>query len=184
MPTLTASSEDVRIYEIAIMYQPNLDQKAESTLIKNIEGLLAEAKAVVLFKDPWSKRGLAYTIKGFDEAKFVIYYVEAAPAEVRELDTQLRLEKGVMRHLIVLPPKGYEAISYESFYQDWMKNRETVAAERQRKKEEKLKKQVTANAKRASKRTDVKKVAPAKPIEAELLSSELDKLISDDDLKM
>jgi small subunit ribosomal protein S6 len=186
MPTLNPSSDEVRIYEIAVMYQPDLDQKAESNLLGEVEGLFAEAKAKLLFKDPWSKRGLAYKIGGFDEAKFVIYYHEMPPESVRELDKQLRLLKGVLRHLIVIPPKGYEAVSFETAYQDWIKNRETVEDVRQRKKEEKLKMTVTAQAKRTTKRmeTKAKDAAPAKPLEMEKLSTELDKLISDDDLKL
>jgi ribosomal protein S6 len=156
--------------------------------LKEIDGHLADAKTQLLFKDPWSKRGLAYKIGGFDEAKFVMYYVEMDPAHVRELDHQLRLQKGILRHMMVIPPKGYEAVSHEAVYQDWLKNRETVADVRQRKKEEKLTAQVTANAKRASKSAAAAKketaAAPVKPLQMEKLTSELDKLISDEDLKI
>ena len=185
MPTLVPSSEDVRIYEFAVMYQPNLDQKAESTLLAEIDGLFAEAQGKLIFKDPWSKRGLAYKIGGFSEAKFVIYYYELPPASIRELDGQLRLQKGILRHLMVIPPKGYEAVSHEARYQDWLKNRETIADVRTRKREEKLQKTVVDQAKRTSKRmeTEAKKV-PAKPIKMQDLDSQLDKLISDDDLKL
>lgn len=186
MPTLIASSEDVRVYEIAVMFAPDLDQRTESTLLKDIDQLFADAKAKLLFKDPWSKRGLAYRIGGYDQAKFVIYYYEMDPSMIRELDKQLRLTKGILRHLIVLPPKSYEAVSYEERYNDWMKNRETVADQRKRKKEEKTKELMAVTAKRAQKRKDAakKEETPAKPLEMKQLSVELDKLISDEDLKM
>lgn len=93
MPTLSPSSDDVRVYEVAVMIQPNLDQKAEAVLHKEVEQLFAESKATPLFKDVWSKRGLAYPIQGHREAKYVIHYVEMAPAVVREFDRQLRLIK-------------------------------------------------------------------------------------------
>ncbi len=186
MPTLIPSSEDVRVYEFAVMYQPDLDQKAESSLLTEIEGMFNDAKGKQLFQDPWSKRGLAYKIAGFTEAKFVIYYYEMPPASVRELDHQLRLLKGVLRHLIVIPPKGYEAVSHEAKYQDWLKNRETVAEVRTRKREEKLQKTVVDQAKRTSKRmeTKAKEKEVAKPLQQEELTQKLDKLISDDDLKL
>ncbi len=186
MPTLNPSNEDVRVYEIAVMIQPDLDQKAESTLLKDLDEHFKEAEGKLLFKDPWTKRGLAYPIGGFDEAKFVVYYFEMPPARIRELDKQLRLQKGVLRHLMVIPPKNYEAISYEDAYQQWLKTRETVADMRKRKKEEKLKTQVAATAKRATKRAEAtkKEKEVVKPLKAEHISSELDKLISDEDLKM
>lgn len=184
MPTLIPSSEDVRIYEVAIMLQPDLDQKTESLLLAEIDAHFAEAKATLLFKDPWTKRGLAYKIGGYEEAKFIIYYFEMDPSVVRELDNQLRLLKGLLRHLIVLPPKGYEAVSFESVYQDWLKNRVTVADMRQKKKEDRLKQTVTAQAKRATKRMEEKPKEEVKPLEIGQLTEKLDKLISDDDLEL
>lgn len=184
MPTLIPSSEDVRIYEIAVMLQPDLDQKAESTLLTEVEEHFTEAKATTLFKDPWTKRGLAYKIGGFDEAKFVIYYLEMDPLLVRELDKQLRLTKGILRHLVVIPPKGYEAVSYESKYHDWLKNRVTLAEQKQNKREERLKQTVTDTAKRTAKRIEQKPKEIAKPLDSGVLADKLDKLISDDDLKL
>lgn len=184
MPTLTPSSEDINIYEIAMMYQPDLEQKAESQLLSDAEGLITEAKGVVLFRDPWSRRGLAYQIKGFSEAKFVMYYVEVPPTNVRELDKQLRLQKGILRHMIVIPPPKYEAVSFEEKYQEWLKTRETASDMKRRKQEEKVQHAVATHAKRVTKRPAKEEKAPAKPIALEELTQQLDKLISDDDLKL
>ncbi len=183
MVKLVPSSEDVRVYEIAVMYQPDLDQKAEKELITAVEGHFAEAKAKQLFKDPWTKRGLAFKIGGYMEAKFVIYYYEADPASIREIDNALRLEKGVLRHLILIPPKGYEAVSFEERYQEWLKNRETVTEVRDRKKEEKLQKSVATQAKRKTEAARTKPKEVSAPMEKEKLDATLDKLISDEDLK-
>lgn len=184
MVTLIPSSEDVRVYEFAVMYQPDLDQKGEQSLLKEIDGIFAEASAKLLFKDPWSRRGLAYKIAGYSEAKFVIYYFEVAPAAIREIDNALRLCKGVLRHLIVIPPKGYEAVSYEEKYQQWLKTRETVAEVRAREREEKAAQKVADKAKRETKRLQSKPKSAAAPMEKKKLDASIDKLISDSDLKL
>ncbi len=184
MPTLSPSSEDVRIYEIAVMLQPDLDQKAENTLLAELDGLFTEAAAKLLFKDTWTKRGIAYKIGGFSEAKYVIYYHEMDPSKLRELDRMIRLTKGVLRHMVVIPPDNYEAVSFEARYQEWLKTRETVADVKRRKKEEKLTAAVQAQAKRVSKRIEAKPKEIAKPLEMGQLTEKLDKLISDDDLKL
>lgn len=186
MVQLIPSSEDVRVYEIAVMYQPDLNEKAEATMIKEIEDAFGEAKAKLMFKDPWSRRGLSYKIKGFSEAKFVIYYYEVDPAKIRELDGAIRLTKGVMRHLILMPPKGYDAVNYEERYQEWLKTRETVADKRKREKEEKLKESTAQQAKRETRRILQKDKAAkaAKPMEKEKLDASLEKLISDSDLNI
>lgn len=184
MPTLNPSSDEVRVYELCVMYPADIDQKAENTLLKEVSDLLSEAEAKIVFTDQWSKRGLAYPIKGHTQAKYVIHYFEVDPAKIRTLDHDLRLLKGLLRHLVVIPPKGYEARNFEELYQNWLKSRESVEDVRKREKEEKVKQTVVQSAKRAAKRMETKKKAPAKEIEMGELSSKLDELISDDDLKI
>jgi small subunit ribosomal protein S6 len=184
MPTLIPSSDDVRVYEVAVLYQPDLDQKSEAVFLKEISGLFAEVEGKLLFQDPWSKRGLAYKIGGFREAKCVIYYYEMPPVGIRELDRQLRLLKGVLRHMIVIPPKGYEAISYEDHYQQWLKTRESAAEVTKHKKEEHLRQTVVAQAKRTTKRLETRKQEVKEPLKVQELEKQLEKLISDDDLKL
>lgn len=186
MVKLSPSNEDVRVYEIAVMYQPDLNSAQEPKLLAEVESIFSDAKAKTLFKDPWSRRGLAYKIGGYTEAKFVIYYMEVLPAAIREIDTALRLQKGVLRHLIVMPPKGYEAVSFEARYQEWLKTRETVKEVRDRQKGEKVRQSVVANARRESERLKVKEKEVRKdaPLEKEKLEKQLSDLISDADLKL
>ncbi len=187
MPTLVPSSEETKIYELCVMTQPDLMEKAEAQLTKDIDALLLEVGAKVVFKDSWGKRGLAYKIGGHMEGKFTVYYIDADPSKIRALDTALRLEKGVLRHLIVIPPKGYEAVSYAAKYEEWLKNRETVTEMRAREKAEKVEERVKAKAKVEAKRMEAKKKekkAPAPKMSAGSIDTELDKLLSDSDLSI
>lgn len=183
MVKLMPSSEDVRIYEVAVMYATDVQPHAETELMKEVEVLFTEAGGKLLFKDLWSKRGLAYKIKGYSEARFAIFYYELDPGKLREIDLALRLHKNILRHLIVIPPKGYEAVSYEEKYQQWLKTRETVKDMKSREREEKLKQNVVDKARRETKKTKLAKPA-AKPMEMDKLSEQLDKLISDSDLSV
>ena len=166
------------------MTQPDLMEKAENQLNKEIDGIFSEAGAKVVFKDLWGKRGLAYKVGGHDEGKFTVFYIDADPSKIRALDSALRLEKGVLRHMIVIPPKGYEAVSYAEKYEAWLKNRETMSEMRAREKAEKMEERVREKAKMEAKRMEAKKkekkVAPKAP--AASLDTELDKLLSDQDL--
>src|SRR5690348_16867143 len=106
MATLVPSSEDTKIYEVAVLYPSDLGDKAEAALLKELDGIFAEAQAKQLFKDKWSKRGLAYPIKGHREGKFIVYYYEIDPSKIRTVDQAIRLEKNVLRHMVLIPPKG------------------------------------------------------------------------------
>ncbi len=185
MPSLVPSSEDVRIYELCLLYPYPFGQKEENDLLKEVEGLFTEVGGKQVAKDKWGRRGLAYDIKGFTEGNFVIYYYELDPAKVKEIDQQLRIMKGVLRHMFVKPPKNYQILKYSDVYEDWLKNRESVDEVRARQKEEKVKEQVAKKAKRqVQKAADEKKSAPAPKMQEDVLTEKLEKLISDDNIDL
>lgn len=174
------SDEDVRLYEFAILYPYPLGQKEEQDLLKEIEELFTEADGKVVLKDPWGRRGLAYNIGGYDEGIFVILYVELLPSKVREIDRQLKILKGVLRHMIVKPPKNYQLRSYADTYEKWKEQSRLEEEKRAQEKEDKLKKQVVDKARRV-KRPEERKPEEAKPIVSkETITKEVEKLISDD----
>lgn len=183
MAMLQASSEDVRIYECAVLYPYPFSQKEEATLAKEIEQHFADAGAKLVFKDSWGRRGLAYKIGGFNEANIVIYYYEMEPKKLKEVDNALRIQKGVLRHLIVKPPKNYQVVSYSEKFEQWKEDDKLAEEKKAADKEEKLKKQVLEKAKRQSAKPAAKKDAPA-PKPAGDIGTQLDKLISDKDLEM
>ncbi len=183
MPTLTPSSEDVRIYEYCILYPYPMGQKEEAALLKEIDGMFAEAGAKEITRDKWSRRGLAYPIKGSTEGSYLILHVEMDPSKVKELDQQLRIHKGVLRHLMTIPPKGYQVVQYSAKYEQWVKERESIGEQRAREKEEKVRDAVAKKAQRKAKMVAAEKkdVPRAKMAEGDL-TQKIDKLVSDDSL--
>lgn len=184
---LTPSSEDVRIYEVAVLYPYPMNQKEEQLLLKEVEQTFAEADAKLVEKDVWGNRGLAYSIGGHMQGNFVIYYYEMDPSKVKDVDEALSIIPSMLRHLIVKPPKDYQVLKYSEQYSKWLKERETETQKRERETEEALKKQVAERAKRQAKRADEQKKETqeaATPIEKKKLIAELDKIISDDELDL
>ena len=183
MPDLIASSEDVRIYECAILTTYPLTQKDEAALAKEVDGYFAEAGAKLVSKDAWGRRGLAYLIKGANEANVTIYYYEMDPLKVKEVDNSLKIAKGVLRHMFVKPPKGYQIVKYGDKYEQWISSRESLDQKRAREKQEKLEEQVAAKAKRRAKTTEKKTPEkPTGPISEQAITEGIEKLISDDTL--
>jgi ribosomal protein S6 len=185
MATVQPSSEDVRVYECAILYPYPFNQKEENQLLKEIEEMFTDAGGKLVFKDAWGRRGLAYQIGGYGEANVVIYYYELEPKKLKEIDGQLRILKGVLRHLIVKPPKNYQIASYAGKFEQWKEDEKMAEERKVSEKEEKLKKQVLDKAKRQSAKPAKKEGAderPAKP--AGDITQQLDKLISDKDLEI
>lgn len=187
MTTLTPSSEDVNIYELTVLLPYALNQKEQQDLVKEVEGIFDEAGAKILEKDVWDRRGLAYPIKGHMEGIFIAYYLEIDPAKVKEIDHALKITKGVLRFLYVKPPKNFQIVKYSQRFEQWQKEEKDAEEAAAQRKEDELKRKVLEKAKIQNKRTEKK--APAtvgapKKTEKKEISSEIDKLISDDDLSI
>lgn len=184
MVSYNPSSEDVRLYEVAILYPYPMNQKEESELLKGIDEIFAEAKAKQIFKDVWGRRGLAYKVGGFDEGNFIIYYFEIDPSKIDEIDEQLRILKGMLRHMIVKPPKKYQISSYADNEKRWKEQNRVEGERKTQEKEDKKLKQVVDKAKRAPMRAKKDDAEKAAPVSGEALTQKLDKLISDKDLEI
>lgn len=176
-------SEDTRVYEVAVLYPYPMPPKEESQLLKDIEGLFSDAGGTQMFKDPWGRRGLAYKIGGFDEANVIIFYYDLDPSKLKEIEDQMKIMKGVLRHMVVKPPKGYTIASYADNYDRWKEQSRLEEEKRVTDREEKLKKQVVEKAKRMSAKPAEKKAEISDKPKADLGSS-IDKLLSDKDLEI
>ncbi len=181
-------SEESRIYEWCVLFPYPMQQKEEQQLLKEIDEIFAEAGAKETARDKWGRRGLAYPVAGFKEGNFIVYYFDMDPAKVKEVDGQLRILKGVLRHLVVKPPKHYQIAHYAEIHERWLKERETVEQQRDREKEEKVQEQVARRAKMRAKATSERKKAepsvPKQKFEEEAITEQIDKLISDDSLDL
>jgi small subunit ribosomal protein S6 len=183
MTPYTLKDEDARLYEFCVLYPYPMTQKEEATLLKEIDGIFAEAGAIMVSKDAWGRRGLAYPIGGYNEGTYIIYYVEMDPAKVTEVDQALKITKGLLRHLVVKPPKNYEIVSYAKRYEEWLEHRHVEEQERENEKAKKLEERVVEKAKRDAKRSDVVRKKPVeKKAAAGDVDQQLDKILSSDNL--
>lgn len=179
----TLKDEDARLYEFCILYPFPMTQKEEAALLKEIDGIFAEAGAIPVSKDTWGRRGLAYPIGGYTEGTYVIYYFEMDPAKVAEVDQALKITKGLLRHMIVKPPKNYEIVSYAKRYEEWLERRHVEDQERENEKARRIEERVVEKAKRDAKRTESRAKKPAdKKAAAGEVDQQLDKLLSSDNL--
>lgn len=193
-PEILDETPEAGLYELCVLSPVNLSQKEEAQLLKGIEELFTEAEGRLVAKDAWGRRGLAYKIKKQTEGNFVIYYFEANPQKLKEVNRQLRILPNVLRHLIVKPPKEMlpliakgTPMKYSERYEQWIKDQATAVETEHREEEGRLQKKVADRAKREAKRTEVKKKEvqkkeAASPMEEADLSKKIEELISDDTL--
>ena len=89
----------MNIYEIAVLYHPDLEidiEKAEARVKKIIE----DNSGKITKTDNWGKRKLAYPINKQDFAVYVFYTVEMPGKSVSKVEQTLNITDEVIRFMI------------------------------------------------------------------------------------
>jgi small subunit ribosomal protein S6 len=99
--TVTVVADDLRNYELVIVFSPQLSDEAFDSTIEKYSALLTGKGGIVDDTQRWGKRRLAYPIKHFGEGNYVLFKVRMKPASSKELEANLRISEEVVRHLLV-----------------------------------------------------------------------------------
>ncbi|HEX4775128.1 MAG TPA: 30S ribosomal protein S6 [Candidatus Saccharimonadales bacterium] len=92
----------INLYEIAVLYHPDLEidlEKAESRITK----IIADNGGKITKTDNWGKRKLAYPIKKQDFAVYVFYAVEMPGENVAKVEQTFNITDEIVRFLITRP---------------------------------------------------------------------------------
>lgn len=182
MPSLTPTREDSRIYECMVLLSLQLTDKELTNALLSIEQLFEEKGGKKLERDLWGRQGLAFPIKQQREGQYAVYLYELPMKSAQAIDAALLLEKPVLRHLLVKIPKHYEFISFAGRVAAWEKEKEELALEHEREREEAVKQRIV---KRSAVPPASKQPSTAAPqAEGGTLDEKLGELISDEDLHL
>jgi small subunit ribosomal protein S6 len=93
----------MRHYEVMVILDPDLEERAVAPLIENFLTVVREGDGKVEKVDTWGRRRLAYEINKKPEGIYAVIDVQAEPALVKELDRQMGLNESVLRTKVLRP---------------------------------------------------------------------------------
>ncbi|EFL24702.1 30S ribosomal protein S6 [Streptomyces sp. NPDC001700] len=93
----------MRHYEVMVILDPDLEERAVSPLIENFLSVIREGNGKVEKVDTWGRRRLSYEINKKPEGIYSVIDLQAEPAVVKELDRQLNLNESVLRTKVLRP---------------------------------------------------------------------------------
>ena len=168
-------SENLKQYEIMLLMSPELSETDVKKEISNLKSTITKHKGEVSFEDYWGKRKLAYRIQKEDLGYYHVMLFTYPGSELKNLEDDLKLNKSVMRHLVSIPPKEYQPITFGEVEA----SEERYYAELAAKKAGKKKKKPVA--KSAPEKPKVhKEVEEESKDTAEERAKKLDKILSED----
>ena len=102
-------------YEVVYIFDPALDEETINSKLSHLHSLIQAAGAEPPTVNLWGKRTLSYQIKRRDTGYYVIATFTTEPATLPEFERAVKLDEGVLRHLIVLndeppTPANYAAV--------------------------------------------------------------------------
>jgi small subunit ribosomal protein S6 len=92
----------MRNYELMILLDPNLQEEEISALLKEVQQTIANNQGKIIKVNQWGKRTLAYDIKKFREAFYVIIDFELEPENIANIEKSIKFEEKIIRYLLVL----------------------------------------------------------------------------------
>ena len=94
----------MRSYETIIIVRPGASGEDElNAIIDKFTGIIKEQGGSISNVDKWGLRKLAYIIKKEQQGSYVFYAYESAPASVKEMERQLRIDDRILKYLTVKP---------------------------------------------------------------------------------
>lgn len=92
----------MRSYELMILLNPNLQEDEVSAFLEKIQQIITTNQGKTNKVHQWGKRILAYEIKKYHEAIYVIFDFELEPEAIANLERSIKFDEKIVRYLIVL----------------------------------------------------------------------------------
>jgi len=107
-------------YELVYIFDPTLDEATINQKLQHFHSLVQTQGSEPAFNH-WGKRTLAYPIRKRDTGYYVVANFDAEPAALPEFERAIKLDEGVIRHLLVLndePPTPAQAMPTRTEFEE------------------------------------------------------------------
>lgn len=91
----------MRQYETVFLISPSLSEEETEGIILKMADIIPKKKGKMVSKEEWGKRKLAYPIKKFEEAFYVLFHYEGNWEIPAELERRFKQTDVIIRYLTV-----------------------------------------------------------------------------------
>ena len=98
---LSEVKPEVRQYELSLVVRPDLELEGREKLLDLVRKMVTNWGGQIDKTEEAGRKILAYQIKKYNEAWYYFLDISLPANRVSDLDTKLRLNEDVIRHLIV-----------------------------------------------------------------------------------
>lgn len=88
-------------YELTVVLPAGTSAAKKKTFEELIKKLIETLDGKIAKSNDWGEQDLAYTIKKSNSGVFLSYELELNPDKTKQVDTKLKTDDGVLRHLLI-----------------------------------------------------------------------------------
>jgi len=88
-------------YELVAVISPEVDEEGVSRIVEKVTQSINSRGGVVEEITNWGRRKLAYPIRKFMEADYILARFKLMPKSVKEVETEIRALGDILRYLVV-----------------------------------------------------------------------------------
>jgi small subunit ribosomal protein S6 len=88
-------------YELVAVISPEVDEDGMSKLVEKVTQSINSRGGIVEELKDWGKRKLAYPVRKFMEAEYIVARFKLMPKSVKELEKEIGASGDVLRYLVV-----------------------------------------------------------------------------------
>lgn len=88
-------------YELVAMVSPEVDEEGMSKIVDKVTQSIGDRGGAVEEIRDWGKRKLAYPVRKFVEAEYILARFKLMPKSVKELEKELGASGDILRYLVV-----------------------------------------------------------------------------------
>ena len=99
----------MRLYELVVIFHPEIDPDTLATLSGRIVSTITDHGGEIIAQQTWGRKRLAYPIKHLHDGHYVLWHFRAhSPTLVSDLESLFLISEPILRYLTVraegLPP--------------------------------------------------------------------------------
>ena len=91
----------MRDYELVAIISPEVDEEGVSKIVDRVTQSINSRGGVVEEIKNWGRRKLAYPLRKFMEADYVLARFKLMPQSVKELEVEISASGDILRYLVV-----------------------------------------------------------------------------------
>ncbi|MQG21523.1 MAG: 30S ribosomal protein S6 [SAR202 cluster bacterium] len=95
------TTKEDRSYEMVLVLSAEIGDEEIPLALEHINQAISDRGGVVDNQENWGRRRLAYPINDQNEGSYIFSRLNLAPEKVVDVDTNLKLQEMVLRHMII-----------------------------------------------------------------------------------